>query len=83
MFEKMLHSVSGVKNYLSFFLTLISIVGVLLLAWFKGIELDLLLPSLLGLYITGRTVEKSSAHWSASKDSAANTEKVIEMVSGK
>jgi hypothetical protein len=72
----------SLKNYLSFWLTFLCILGALGLAYTKGLDITMLLPSLLGIYITNRTAEKASAHWAASKDQSADTEKVIEMISG-
>lgn len=76
-FVSMFSNLKLMKNYLSFVLTLISIVGSLLLGWFKGISLDALLPSLLGIYVLGRVVEKGNVVWAASKDPNANVENTI------
>jgi len=65
------------KNKLSFVLTLLSILGVLALAWFKAINIEILLPSLLGIYVAGRTAHKVSAGIAASKDPNANTAEVL------
>ena len=75
-------SIKAIKNYLSFQLTLICVVGSLYLGYTNGIDLTLLLPAILGIYVTNRTAEKVSTHWAASKDPTADTEKVIEMISG-
>jgi len=65
------------KAYLGFILTLISIVGCLTLCWFKGIDISLTLPTLLGIYISGKTVERTAAVMSVAKDPAADTRQVI------
>jgi hypothetical protein len=70
------------KNYFSFFLTLICILGSLALAWFKGISLEVLLPSLLGIYVLGRTGQKGMAYFAASKDETADTRAVIQDLDG-
>jgi len=82
MINKTVNSLAGMKNYLSFFLTLICIVGSLALAWFKGIPLDMLLPSLLGIYVLGRTGQKGMAYFAASKDETADTRAVIQDLDG-
>jgi hypothetical protein len=66
------------KMHLSFVLSLIALLGVLALAWYKGVNLDILLPSILGIYIVGKSVQKMSGHWAASKDPNANTTEIIE-----
>lgn len=71
------------KNKLSFLLTFISVIGVLLLAWFKNVDIQVLLPSVLGIYIVGRTTTNVSTAWAASKDPQADTLKVCEMVDRK
>jgi hypothetical protein len=78
----MAKSLAAIKSYLSFWLTFLSISGSLYLGYTKGIDLTVLLPALLGIYVTNRTAEKVSTHWAASKDADADTEKVIEMISG-
>jgi uncharacterized membrane protein YadS len=66
------------KQSLSFVLTFIALLGVLALAWFKDVDVQMLLPSILGIYIVGRTTHKVSAVWAASKDPNADTHKAIE-----
>lgn len=77
-----MEKLTGIKNYLSFVLSLISIVGVLLLAWFKGISVEMLLPSLLGVYILGRAGQKSVGMIAASRDPNADTRAVIQDLNG-
>lgn len=72
---------SVMKNYLSFLLTLISILGALGLAYFKGVDITSLLPTLLGIYIVSKTTEKSNMIWAASKDPQSNTQEVIKEMS--
>lgn len=71
------------KNKLSFILTLLSIVGVFVLAWYKNIDIQMLLPSILGIYVIGRTTSSVSTTWAASKDPNADTLKAIEMIDKK
>ena len=71
------------KNKLSFILTFISVVGVLVLAWYKNIDIQVLLPSVLAIYIAGRASTNISTTWAASKDPAADTVKVCEMIDKK
>ena len=72
---------SVMKNYLSFLLTLISILGALGLAYFKGVDVSSLLPTLLGIYVVSKATEKSSMVWAASKDANANSGEVIKEMS--
>jgi hypothetical protein len=71
------------KNKLSFLLTFISVVGIFVLAWFKGIDIQVLLPSVLTIYIVGRTTTNVSTAWAASRDPQADTIKACEMIDKK
>lgn len=71
------------KNKLSFILTLLSIIGVFVLAWYKNIDIQVLLPSILGIYVIGRTTTNVSTTWAASKDPSADTLKAVEMIDKK
>jgi hypothetical protein len=70
------------KDNRSFILCLIALVGALGLAYGKGVDVSMLVPTILGLYITGRTTEKVSAHMNARMDSDADFEKVAAMTDG-
>lgn len=67
-----------IKEFSTFILTLISIAGTLLLGIIKGFDVSGVIPTILGIYIGGRSVVKSSAHWAASKDPNADTKAVVE-----
>jgi hypothetical protein len=71
------------KSKLSFILTFISVIGIFILAWFKNIDIQMLLPSVLGIYIIGRTTTNVSTAWAASKDPQADTIKACEMIDKK
>lgn len=71
------------KNKLSFLLTFISVIGIFLLAWFKDVDIQVLLPSVLGMYILGRTTTNVSTAWAASRDPGADTLKAVEMIDKK
>jgi hypothetical protein len=71
------------KNKLSFILTFISVIGIFLLAWFKNISIEMLLPSVLGIYILGRTTTNVSTAWAASRDPNADTLKACELIDRK
>ena len=71
------------KSKLSFLLTLISVIGIFVLAWFRNIDIQVLLPSVLAIYIVGRTTTNVSTAWAASKDPQADTIKACEMVDKK
>lgn len=73
-------SAAALKNYLSFWLTFISIVGVLAAHYTKGTDIQVLLPTLLGLYLGARTFTRTSAHMAATKDEKSDTKAIIEAV---
>ena len=66
------------KNNFSFILTLISIAGCLALAWFKNVNIEAMLPTILATYVLGRAGLKASNVWAASKDSNASTLEAID-----
>jgi hypothetical protein len=78
---KLFSNFSVMKNYLSFLLTLISILGALGLAYFKGVDVSSLLPTLLGIYVVSKSTEKSAMAWAASSDPKADTGEVIKEMS--
>ena len=66
------------KDNRGFVLTLICICGSLVLkSQGRDLDLDILLPSILGIYITGRTSEKVSAHINSRLDPDADLADVI------
>lgn len=75
-------------NYIqrtSFVLSLLSLTGVLALLWFQkipGTSADFLIPAILGVYITGESAKKISAHYNARLDSDADTASVIMSLEG-
>lgn len=79
MFDKL----SFIRQYLSFVLTLLGMIASTTLAFNGKADATVLLPTLLAIYIGGRTSEKMSAHWAASKDVDADTELVIQQVTDK
>lgn len=80
---KVLSTIAGMKNYLSFWLTLISVVGVLVAHFVLGTDIELLLPTILGIYITNRTAGKVSAHMASAKDPQSDTDSLIKSVDDK
>ena len=69
----------------SFDLSLLSLTGVLALLWFQkipGTSADFLIPAILGVYITGESAKKISAHYNARLDSDADTASVIMSLEG-
>lgn len=77
-----LRNINLAKHYFSFFLTLVSIVGLFVLAWFKGVDILATLPIVLGTYIGSRTFEKTVAVKAAANDPQADTRQVIKDVNG-
>ena len=71
------------KSKLSFILTFISVMGIFLLAWYRNINIEVLLPSVLGIYILGRTTTNVSTALAASRDPSADTIKACEMIDKK
>ena len=78
-----LKALSGMKNYLAFILCLFSIAGFFVLSWFKGTDVSISVPSIVGLYIAGRGAAQVSSHWAASKDPEADTAAVIDSMNDK
>jgi len=66
------------KEFSTFILTLIAIAGTLLLGIVNGTDVSGSIPTILGIYVGGRSVVKSSAHWAASKDPNADTKAVVD-----
>lgn len=65
------------KPYAAFILTLISVIGSLALAFTKGVDITIMLPTILGLYLGAKAGVAANSHWAASKDNNSNTELVI------
>jgi hypothetical protein len=71
------------KSNLSFILCLIATLGLLGLAWFKGVEIDTALIAVVTAYVLGRGATKASHVWAASKDPNADTKAAIDNLEGK
>jgi hypothetical protein len=61
----------------SFFLTLLSLIILFILAWFKDVDVVATIPMVLGVYLGTRTADKGVAIMGASKDPNADTISVI------
>jgi hypothetical protein len=61
----------------SFFLTLLSLIILFVLAWFKDVDVVATIPMVLGVYLGTRTADKGVAIMGASKDPNADTVSVI------
>jgi len=81
MWKTLIESVN-LRLYATFILTFISIIGALGLAYFKDVDIVVLLPSILGIYVSGQSVGRVSAQWAASKDGTADTQQVIKDTGG-
>jgi len=68
------------KDNRSFILCLIGTLGTLFLAYTKGIDIELLLPTIIGIYVTGRTSQKISAHYNARQDTDADVVDIIRIL---
>jgi ABC-type proline/glycine betaine transport system permease subunit len=79
---KWLRNINLAKHYLSFILTMICVLGLFALAWFKDVDILSTLPIVLGTYVGARTVEKTVAVRSAASDPNADTRAVIKDVNG-
>lgn len=79
---KWFKNVNLMKHYFSFILTMTSVLGFFTLAWFKGTDIGSVIPVVIGLYIGSRSLEKSVAVVSASRDGKADTRAVINDLNG-
>ena len=70
------------QTKLTFILALICILGGFALAFVKGLDTTVFLSTIFGAYITGRSAQKISATWAASKDPDADTAAVIDSLEG-
>lgn len=70
-------SLEIIQTRLGFVITLVSVVGLIGLAWFKGVDITMALPTVVGLYLTGRTASAVSHVWAASKDPNADTAEIV------
>lgn len=61
------------KKNMQFSLVAFSIVGLFALAWFKGTDISMLLPTVLGMFVLGHTATNVSSAWALSKDANADT----------
>jgi|LauGreDrversion4_2_1035121.scaffolds.fasta_scaffold1330144_2 hypothetical protein len=69
--------VQGIANYLSFIITLTCVLGIFVLAYTRGLNIEGLLPTIVGLYLGARTIDKTNVAWAASRDPNADTAQVI------
>lgn len=70
----------------SFVLCAAALLGVLALLWWgkiPGTSADFLIPAILGVYITGESAKKISAHYNARVDADADTAAIIMELEGK
>jgi hypothetical protein len=70
----------------SYVLSLLALTGVLALLWFQkipGTSADFLVPAILGVYISGESAKKISAHIAATKDPNCSTGDIIMQLEGK
>jgi hypothetical protein len=65
------------KTKLGFFLTLVSVIGLFGLAYFKDVEIGGTLASILGIYIIGKSITNVGHSYNASRDENCDTESVI------
>lgn len=63
-------------------LTLICVIGMFMLAWFKDVDIMSTLPLILGIFIGSKSFEKASTVYSASKDGTCDTHAVIRELEG-
>lgn len=73
---------SKFKDNRAFTLCSVALLGSLALGFVKDLDVNLLIPAILGIYITGRTTEKVSAHYNARQDVDADVEKIVAMTNG-
>lgn len=78
MVLKILQDLRPTKQNFSFLLSALSIVGFFILAWFKGADILVVIPTILGLYFGSKSAEKMNAQLQARLDPTVNTGEVIQ-----
>jgi hypothetical protein len=78
-----IQTLAGLKTYLAFILHSSALVGLFVLAFFKGMDTSTAMIGVLVSYMGGRTIAQASAHWAASKDDQADTATIINNVNEK
>lgn len=76
-------TLAGMKTYLAFILHLVALVLLFVLGHTRDADVAGYMIGVLVSYMGGRTIAQTSAHWAASKDSTADTAKVIQDVNEK
>jgi hypothetical protein len=74
---------SLLKTKLSFIVTLVAIVGLLIVFYFKGTNVAMEITTIVGIYVVGRNAASISHGWAASKDPNADTKATIEKLEEK
>lgn len=65
-------------NLRSFILVLLSVIGLFLLAFFKGVDISMSLPTLVSMYVLSKVAGRVSDGWASSKDPNADTNEAID-----
>ena len=65
------------KIHLDFILSLLSLIGLFYLGYVKSVDISIPVVTILGLFISGRSITNVGNAFAASKDPSADTESVI------
>jgi hypothetical protein len=65
------------KDNRTFLMCAVSIVGVIGLNFYNGLDISILLPTIIGIYATSRTTQKVSAHYNARQDTDSDLDNII------
>lgn len=76
MMDKLKFLIPSRRTY-SFVLTLLSLVILFVLGWFKGMDVVGTIPMVLGVYLGARTADKGVAIIGAAKDPNCDTASII------
>lgn len=82
-FLNLLKSFAQMRNLMSFYLTLFSLIGCFALAFSRGVDIMNTVPVLLGIFVTAHTAERVNAVRSAMNDTDCDTHQVINELEGR
>jgi len=71
------------KTKLSFIIALISVLGLLVIFYIKGINVAAEIVAIVSVYLVGKSASSISHGWAASKDPGADTNATIEKLEEK
>jgi len=66
-----------IKSYATMALATICIVGTLGLAFFKDVDISVMLPTLLAIYVGAKAAVAGNGAWAASRDEKADLQSIM------